>query len=236
MFSVWIHLFLLGSLCTGTFAAPCEETDPELTAGYFEGDIILDYNRNGLLDEARHWPNATVPYIISEEFGMSLYDIGRFFLHFLYEVYLFAIPSTNGCSANLGYGKKVRFLYLTPVGLDKGCFKIPVIQHELLHILGFQHQQSSPDRDEYVMIMEENIIEGREHNFEKQDSSKNGNYDQPYDYGSLLHYAPYAFSKNGEPTIVALNPEGQSQMGQRVKMSEVDINRLNTMYKCPIQT
>ncbi|XP_041631710.1 seminal metalloprotease 1-like [Drosophila kikkawai] len=152
------------------------------------------------------------------------------------EVYLFAIPSTNGCSANLGYGKKVRFLYLTPVGLDKGCFKIPVIQHELLHILGFQHQQSSPDRDEYVMIMEENIIEGREHNFAKLDSSKYGNYDQPYDYGSLLHYAPYAFSKNGEPTIVALNPEGQSQMGQRVKMSEVDINRLNTMYKCPIQT
>lgn len=149
--------------------------------------------------------------------------------------YLLVNPSATGCNANLGYGK-LNLVNLKPVELDKGCFRLGVIQHELLHSLGFTHQQNSPDRDKYVRIVKKNIEVGREQNFAKRDASVFGNYGQPYDYGSILHYAPKGFSINGKPTIVALNPEGQALMGQRVKMSEVDVNRLNTMYKCPIQT
>jgi len=73
MIRVWFQLFLLGTLCSGIFPAPFnthyDETDPELTAGYFQGDMDVDYARNGQLSETRRWPNATVPYRISEEFG-----------------------------------------------------------------------------------------------------------------------------------------------------------------------
>lgn len=44
--------------------------DPELTAGYFEGDILLDGNqRNGLRSDEYRWPNNLVPYKFFTELG-----------------------------------------------------------------------------------------------------------------------------------------------------------------------
>lgn len=38
--------------------------------GLFEGDIMI-YSadqKNGIIDPKRHWPNATIPFYIDEEF------------------------------------------------------------------------------------------------------------------------------------------------------------------------
>merc|ERR1712136_545978 len=43
------------------------------------------------------------------------------------------------------------------VSLSAACMERGVIQHELIHILGFWHEQSRPDRDTYVDIKWENI-------------------------------------------------------------------------------
>jgi len=42
---------------------------------------------------------------------------------------------------------------------------------------------------------------GTEENFEKHNASQITNFGVPYDYDSVMHYGPYAFSKNGEKTI-----------------------------------
>ncbi|KAH8267485.1 hypothetical protein KR018_007252 [Drosophila ironensis] len=254
MAAVWISLWLLSSLClSGVFPAPrkgnFEETDPELTAGYFQGDMEVEYTRNGELSETRRWPNASVPYKISEDFDaphaayieLAMRIIERSSCIRFYpaseeeENYLSVITSATGCSSKVGYQPGVRTVKLKVGYLDSGCFKLGTIQHELLHTLGFHHQQCAPDRDDYVKIVEENIIEGKEKNFLKYEDDVVGDFDQPYDYGSILHYSSLSFSVNGEPTIVALKPEGQALMGQRLIMSEIDINRLNIMYKCPVQ-
>lgn len=47
-------------------------------------------------------------------------------------------------------------------------------------------------------------ITGTEHNFDMYESNLVSNLDVEYDYVSCLHYGPYAFSANGEATIVAL--------------------------------
>lgn len=72
-----------------------------------------------------------------------------------------------------------------------------------------------------------------EHNFSKYDNETVDNYGTAYDYGSVLHYSSLAFSKNGEMTIVPLEEGAEAVMGQRLQMSEADIDKLNTMYKCP---
>lgn len=149
--------------------------------------------------------------------------------------YVLIAVSQAGCSSMVGYQGRKQNLKLAIHELDSGCFRLGTIQHELLHTLGFRHQQCSPNRDEYVRIVEENIIEGKEKAFLKYPDDRLGDFGQAYDYGSILHYGPKGFSSNGEATIVALRPEGQDMMGQRLALSSVDINRLNTMYKCPLQ-
>ncbi|KAH8233970.1 hypothetical protein KR032_008406 [Drosophila birchii] len=250
MVSSWFHLFLLGSLCFGIFSAPLdpsnEDQDPELTPGYFEGDIILDTDRSGLLKPARLWPNGIVPYNISDQFEQPFVDgilqamrgieevtCVRFVPAVNETAYLSIIVSLEGCSAQVGFvANSVRIVNLKPVQENKGCFILAVTQHELLHSLGLQHQHKSPDRDSYVKIVKKNIKEGMESAFEKTSAANFGNYGENYDYGSVMHYKPNGFSKNGLPTIVALDPVAGAVMGQRIKMSDVDIRRLNKMYNC----
>uniref|UniRef100_A0A1A9WUH2 Metalloendopeptidase n=1 Tax=Glossina brevipalpis TaxID=37001 RepID=A0A1A9WUH2_9MUSC len=59
-------------------------------------------------------------------------------------------------------------------------------------------------------------------------------FNQEYDYGSVLHYGPTAFSINGERTIIPIyDDDAAGNMGQRRGMSKKDINKLNLMYHCP---
>lgn len=77
-----------------------------------------------------------------------------------------------------------------------------VIVHELLHALGFYHMQSSRDRDNYVTIFRQNIIKNEEINFYKYFDTHH--YGQKYDYESIMHYPPDAFSVNGQATLLPI--------------------------------
>lgn len=147
--------------------------------------------------------------------------------------YVNVTSEAGGCYSYVGHRNAVQQLNLQNYALDEGCFRLGTIVHEFLHALGFYHQQSTWNRDDYVRIAEENITEGMEHNFNKYDNETVDNYGEDYDYGSVMHYTPYAFSKNGKMTIVPLVEGAEEIMGQRLQMSEADINKLNTMYKCP---
>lgn len=71
-------LLLAFAFLEGLSAAPAAgvtrvETDPELTAGYFEGDIVLDaQGRNGLINQTYRWPDNTVYYFINSNIGEIL--------------------------------------------------------------------------------------------------------------------------------------------------------------------
>ena len=102
--------------------------------------------------------------------------------------------------------------------------------HEFIHAIGFFHMQSATDRDEYVRIAWENVIPGKERNFKSFVADYISQFQVPYDYGSIMHYPSKAFSVNGKDTIVALDAVGGQLMGQRVGLSELDIERINNMY------
>ncbi|KAH8352284.1 hypothetical protein KR084_003148 [Drosophila pseudotakahashii] len=140
----------------------------------------------------------------------------------------------TGCnSVYLGFRNRVQVVNLQVYPLGEGCFRIGSIIHELLHVLGFEHQHVASNRDEYVRIKWENINPEYKVNFVNDDNSTSWHdFGEGYDYESLMHYIPKAFSKNGLPTIEPLKG-GATNMGQRLYMSEKDIRKLNKMYKCP---
>lgn len=85
-----------------------------------------------------------------------------------------------------------------------GCTKkgVGTTIHELMHALGFLHEQNREERDEYVDVLYENIRLGKESNFDKASDGTTTGFGVPYDYGSVMHYSRYAFSINGKPTLV----------------------------------
>ncbi|MEQ2194949.1 hypothetical protein XENOCAPTIV_005158 [Xenoophorus captivus] len=67
----------------------------------------------------------------------------------------------------------------------QGCLYHGTVQHELLHALGFNHEQTRSDRDNHIKVHWNNIIEGMEYNFYKIDTLNQGT---PYDYNSVMQY------------------------------------------------
>lgn len=59
------------------------------------------------------------------------------------------------CKAVLGMSENI-----TRVTLHENCFLKGIIIHELMHVLGFMHEQNRPDRDDFVKIDFDNIEEG----------------------------------------------------------------------------
>ncbi|XP_050665358.1 uncharacterized protein LOC126965678 isoform X2 [Leptidea sinapis] len=98
----------------------------------------------------------------------------------------------------------------------------------MLHTLGFYHMQSSPDRDDYIDVMWENIIKAARHNFRKYNSFAVSDFGVGYDYESVLHYSRKAFSVNGQDTLVP--KKSGAGIGQRIGLSEKDVMKLNKMY------
>ncbi|KAB5526052.1 hypothetical protein PHYPO_G00147260 [Pangasianodon hypophthalmus] len=132
------------------------------------------------------------------------------------------IISDTGCYSFVGRrgGEQV-------VSLQRnGCVYHHIIQHELLHALGFNHEQTRSDRDKHVRILYQNIIPGEEGNFKKVDTN---NLNTPYDYNSVMHYSRFAFSKNREPTILPI-PDNNVPIGRATEMSPNDILRVNRLY------
>ncbi|CAG0919781.1 unnamed protein product [Notodromas monacha] len=142
--------------------------------------------------------------------------------------YVLIRKGTGGCSANAGYYGRRQV-----VNLGRGCFEHGTILHELMHVIGFHHEQSRGDRDKYVNILWENIMPGAEVNFKK---FKPGKFAQigKYDYYSVMHYHAYSFSiDTDQPTVTPKRSAiSLEDLGQRVNFSPLDAEKINIFYKC----
>ena len=119
------------------------------------------------------------------------------------------------------------------MSLGKGCFDSGTIEHEFLHSLGVHHTQNHWDRDNYVTILDWNIMPGKKHNFGKQRKSKADSFGLPYDYYSVMHYGGSDWSENKNyPTIVTRDRRYQRVIGRSSGVSRGDISLIRKMYRC----
>ncbi|XP_040839035.1 meprin A subunit alpha [Ochotona curzoniae] len=205
----------------------------------FQGDIVLPESRNALRDPTTRW-TFPIPYILADNLALNakgaiLYAFEMFRLKSCVDFKPYEGESTyiifqqfSGCWSYVGdlHGGQ-------NLSIGQGCDYKAIIEHEILHALGFYHEQSRSDRDDYVNIWWDEIIPGYEHNFNTYDDNYITDLNTPYDYESVMHYAPLSFNANENvPTITAKIPEFDSVIGQRLDFSEIDLERLNRMYNC----
>uniref|UniRef100_A0A0K0FEF7 Zinc metalloproteinase n=1 Tax=Strongyloides venezuelensis TaxID=75913 RepID=A0A0K0FEF7_STRVS len=116
------------------------------------------------------------------------------------------------------------------VSIGHGCERICIVQHEISHALGLFHEQSRPDRDNYLDIAMQNIAPNKRHNYDKSSLAETETFGIPYDYGSGMQYGKTTFSTNHKLAMVPKNKLYIDTIGQREKVSFNDIKLLNTIY------
>jgi len=118
------------------------------------------------------------------------------------------------------------------VSIGNGCEWSVTIEHELMHALGIYHEQSRPDRDDYIFLDLEQVEAGKEHNFNKYDLEFVSPVDTPYAYDSIMHYGAYSFNVADKPTLVPRIEFFTPILGQRKTFSPLDAERINKLYYC----
>lgn len=122
--------------------------------------------------------------------------------------------------------------------LGYSCQSKGELLHTLGHVIGFWHEQARPDRNKYVKIQLD-AVEGRqEESFRKRSDFTVGYEGANYDFGSVMHLSPLAYSTDGRMTTEVRNvdefeKQGSPSLGQRIKLSEGDVLRANRLYHCP---
>ncbi|XP_013409923.1 MAM and LDL-receptor class A domain-containing protein 1 isoform X1 [Lingula anatina] len=208
----------------------------------FEGDIVLEKSlKNAVMGTHRLWPNGVVPYEIDPAANYGAFELSRIqkaiddynrftcirWINRTTEKSYVQFIRGTGCSSSVGRSSASRS---QRISLSRSCFSHGAIVHEMMHALGFYHEQSRADRDDYVTIMYANIEPGKENNFKKYSPSQVQTLGAPYDYGSLMHYGKYSFSKNAKATIVPKDPK--AWIGQRSGLSTIDKYKINKLYNC----
>ncbi|XP_068094468.1 meprin A subunit beta-like [Hyperolius riggenbachi] len=118
------------------------------------------------------------------------------------------------------------------LSIGSGCDVVESVQHEFLHALGFYHEQSRSDRNDYVTIEKANIKHGNEHNLDSFSDKVSSFLNVPYDYTSIMHYDKTAFQRGSLPTIIPKKPQYLNIIGKQMDFSERDTLKLNRLYNC----
>lgn len=132
-------------------------------------------------------------------------------------------PTAGVCKSYLGKigGKQ-------PIWIAPGCGATE-IAHEIMHALGFVHEQNRTERDDYIFVHFENIEGQYQFNFEKLplDFMKVSGL-STFDFESIMVYPVWMFSERGQPTMESRVPDQQIRPGRQ--LSKFDIERINRAY------
>ncbi|XP_076090048.1 MAM and LDL-receptor class A domain-containing protein 1-like isoform X2 [Mytilus galloprovincialis] len=123
-----------------------------------------------------------------------------------------------------------------PVSLSEpGCISVSTSVHEMLHAMGGHHEQSRSDRDGYVSIAWPNVKpswNGTAYVPNNNMAKSNTQDNNPYDAESSMQYSLYAFSNNGQKTILFKDQRLEFLADSAEGLEFYDIQDVTDAYKC----
>jgi uncharacterized protein (TIGR03437 family) len=182
---------------------------------------------------AIRWPNGTMAYVIDPALPNQQRVLDAI-QHWNSRTPLHVVPRTNeanyvrfasatldaACESFVGMKGGVQDLLVTD-----GCTSGNLI-HEIGHAFGLLHEQVRMDRNAYVTVLYENVDKRFRNNFDQSPFvTTDSGY---YDYDSIMHYFPTAFSRNGLDTLESV-PVG-IPIGQTIALSAGDIDAVSRLY------
>jgi len=190
------------------------------------------------------WANGVVPYVFTDSVNASRLHqkvLTKVFAEYAKQTCIRLVPrtteanyiqfvDTGGCASHFGMigGRQ-------DITLDEGCvrYNYGTAMHEIMHSLGFMHEQMRPDRDYFVNILWQNIPPGAKDQFVTVPYKDTDFVNSYYDFNSLMHYPRNAFT--GDFKVNSVEPKDKkylSVIGQREYFSDCDIAKINRLYKC----
>uniref|UniRef100_A0AAR5PJX2 Metalloendopeptidase n=1 Tax=Dendroctonus ponderosae TaxID=77166 RepID=A0AAR5PJX2_DENPD len=196
--------------------------------------------------KGRLWDNGIIPYEIDEGWSAYRKALARqamrhwenhTCLKFIERNktenvdFIFFTEKPCGCCSFVGK----RGIGAQALSISENCAKFGIVVHEIGHAIGYYHEHTRPDRDNYVQVFTQNIMKGQQANFHKLPTGRVISLGQKYDYNSIMHYARNTYSINGflntiQPIPLGIKPPG---IGQRVGLSAGDIEQTLILYNCP---
>ncbi|XP_070379185.1 astacin-like metalloprotease toxin 5 [Dermacentor albipictus] len=208
----------------------------------FEGDIVLPEDladdRAAVTRDAKLWPKGIIPYVFEQRPNrqkrlireameqIEAVSCLRFVNRTTERDYVF-IDRNDTCGSYVG--RKGGRQHLS---LGLGCMQIGSVMHELLHVVGFHHEHSRSDRDEYIDVFLDNVEPGRQHNFRKMQPFEHRLL-SPFDLDSIMLYGSEFFARApGLFTLLAKDGSRLEAVFNKRRISDSDIRRIRMLYRC----
>uniref|UniRef100_A0A182NB32 Metalloendopeptidase n=1 Tax=Anopheles dirus TaxID=7168 RepID=A0A182NB32_9DIPT len=237
--------------------------DPKKTPGYpheqglghyYQADILLRRTtKEGRFAVASpykidYWPKGVVPYVVRANFTAAESQLLQAaFEQYATKTCVRFVPRTSelqyvtitndhaGCYSYVGRSpdptENVINLQTPACMTDVGT---PV--HELMHTLGFLHEQSRPDRDEYIDFHPENLALQYQDpqfiavNFDVYDSPYTTTYNVPYNYISVMHYSRLGGAASWNAPVLTAKKTFFGDFGNPAGLSAGDVKQLMIRY------
>jgi len=204
--------------------------------------------RNGLGSTGFTWPEGRIPYTIAEGFNKTHIETIEKAVQYYNQEFEGCIrwvertdqqrfvifENTGTCSSRIGVA-----FYPLPISqtinIGKCAHLLGHIKHEMMHTVGFYHEHSRSDRDEYIEIEWNNIPAEYQAQFTTYRWTVG--YGEKYDYESIMHYSSRAFVRDyTDKTMRSIVPKDKSvdpdDIGFKQNLSEIDKVKIRKMYKC----
>ncbi|NP_001301048.1 Astacin-like metalloprotease toxin 1-like precursor [Limulus polyphemus] len=208
----------------------------------FEGDILgigSPEDRNAIPNDSQRWTEGAIPYVIDSSLSGLTQMIQQAMNQYhkytcirfkkrtteTHYVRMFKGQGCNSFVGNIHRGAQ-------NLSLGYGCEYLGTVVHELGHAVGFWHEHTRSDRDDYLNIHWENIMNGMEIWFKKMSVFENRLLDT-FDYDSIMLYGETSFSKDGRSRVMtAKDGTFLKEPYNKPGLSKSDILRINKLYEC----